>query len=180
MSGDSTTFDADQLRALLTRVGALATQRGTELELVAMGGAAIALLFGARRVTRDIDVVQVRPSREVLAELAGAVAREDGLPERWLSDNAAHFAPVVSIGPLLFEAPGVRVHAVAFEQLLASKLDAMRDDVDRADAVTVAVHLGMARTSLELAIAPFLRPERYARACEELEDIWQEIEDARG
>jgi hypothetical protein len=121
----------------------------------------------------------VRPSRELLAELAATVAREDGLSPRWLSDEAAHFAPSVSTGKLIFEAPGIRVHAVTLEQLLASKLDAMRDDVDRADAVTVAVELGLARTSMELAIAPYLRPERYARACEELEDIWPEVEDAR-
>jgi hypothetical protein len=73
----------------------------------------------------------------------------------------------------------MRVHAVTLEQLLASKLDAMRDDVDRADAVAVAAELGLARTSTELAIAPYVRPERYTRACEELTDIWAEVEDAR-
>jgi len=68
---------------------------------------------------------------------------------------------------------------VKLEQLLASKLDAMRDDVDRSDAIIIAAHLGMAQSSAELAIAPYLKPERYFRACEELEDIWQEVEDER-
>jgi predicted nucleotidyltransferase len=180
MSGAPTTFDSDQLRALLSRVGALAVIRGVDLQLTTVGGAAVALLFGTRRVTRDIDVVEVQPSREILDEIATAIAHEEGLPARWLSDEAARFVRVVSKGPLLFEGPGIRVHAVSLEQLLASKLDAMRDDVDRLDAVIVAARLGLAQSSLELAIAPYLRPERYKRACDELEDIWQEVEDARG
>jgi hypothetical protein len=55
----------------------------------------------------------------------------------------------------------------------------MRDDTDRADAVITATALGLAQSSTELAIAPYLRAERYARACQELSDIWPEVEDAR-
>ena len=178
MSATLPTLDAEQLRSLLTRVGALAANRGVELELVALGGAAIALLFESRRVTRDIDIIDVQPSRALLAELAAQIADEDALSPRWLSDDAAHFARGVSKGRLLISAPGIRLYACSLEQLLASKLDAMRDDVDRSDAIRVAVELGLARTSAELAIAPYLQPERYARACEELADIWQEVDDA--
>lgn len=55
----------------------------------------------------------------------------------------------------------------------------MRDDVDRADAISVAAELGLAQESTELAIARYLRPDRYKRACEELADIWAEVESAR-
>jgi hypothetical protein len=173
------TLDAGQLRELLTRLGALATDRGVELDLVALGGAVIALLFESRRTTRDIDLVEIYPSREFVTDLAAQVSRENGLSPRWLSDEAARFARSVSRGRLLFEAPGIRLYAVTHEQLLASKLDAMRDDVDRADAVVVASALGLTRSSTEPAIAPYIQPERYARACQELNDIWAEVEDAR-
>jgi predicted nucleotidyltransferase len=164
------TFDAAQIRALLQRVGALATARGADLDIVVLGGAAVALRFESRRTTRDVDVVEAHP-QELLSELALEIAKTEGLAPNWLPDGARH-------GPLLVEAPGIRAHAVSLEQLLASKLDAMRDDTDRADAVITAAALGMARSSAELAIAPYLRPERYERACQELDDIWQEVEDA--
>lgn len=173
------TFDATELRDLLTRVGALAADRGELLELIVLGGAAIALLFESRRTTRDVDVVAALPSKELLTELAVQVAKERGLAPRWLSDEASRFAPRVSKGALIFDANGVRIHSVALEQLLASKLDAMRDDVDRNDAIVVAAKLGLARSSTELAISPYVPQERLVRACEELADIWQEVEDAR-
>jgi predicted nucleotidyltransferase len=172
------TFDAAQIRALLQRVGALATARGTDLDIVVLGGAAVALLFESRRTTRDIDVVEAHP-QELLTDLAIQIAKAEGLAPNWLSDGARRFVTKVSRGPLLVEAPGIRAHAVSLEQLLASKLDAMRDDTDRSDAVVTAVALGLAHSSAELAIAPYLRPERYERACQELADIWQEVEDAR-
>jgi len=174
-------FDAERIRELLKRAGELAVLRQRELELVLVGGAAIALLFGSRRTTRDIDVVDVQPSRELLVEVAAEIAREYDLPPRWLSDEATRFVAGVagcSRGQLVFDAPGIRAYAVALEQLLASKLDAMRDDVDRADAIAVASALGLALDSTELAIAPYLRAERYQRACQELRDIWLEVEHA--
>lgn len=172
------TFDAAQIRGLLQRMGALATARGADLDIVMLGGAAIALLFESRRITRDIDVVEAHP-QDLLTELAVQIAKTEGLAPNWLSDDARRFVIRMSRGPLLVDAPGIRAHAVSLEQLLASKLDAMRDDTDRSDAVLTAAALGLAQSSAELAVAPYLRPERYERACQELSDIWQEVEDAR-
>jgi hypothetical protein len=117
------TLDADEIRALLLRVGGLAAQRGAELELVLLGGAAVALLFESRRSTRDIDVVSARP-RELLVDLAAEVARADGLSPRWISDEATRFATTISRGPLLLEGPGIRAHSVS---RTASRLEAGRD-----------------------------------------------------
>lgn len=179
MSSRRHAFDATQIEQLLTKLGQRAVGRGLTLELTIAGGAAMALGLGARRSTHDIDVVQVAPSRAVLLELAAEVASAEQLSERWISDDAARFAPAVSVGPVVHDAPGIRVRTVSDEQLLAMKLDAMRDDVDRADAVALATRLGFDQTSTELAIAPHLPRDRYKRACYELDDIWPEVEDAR-
>ena len=182
MAAAPPTFDAERIRTLLKRAGELAVARNSALDLLLLGGAAIALLFESRRTTRDIDVLEVRPSRELLSEISTQIAGEENLPTRWLNDDAARFARGVvaaSRGQVLFDAPGIRVQSVTLEQLLASKLDAMRDDVDRADAVTVAGAMGLSLSSTELAIAPYLRTDRYERACQELQDIWSEVEDAR-
>jgi hypothetical protein len=144
VTSTSKTFDAAQIRALLQRVGALAVARGAELDIVMLGGAAVALLFESRRTTRDIDVVDAHPP-ELLTELVAQVAELEGLTPNWLSDGAHRFVTKVSRGPLLLEAPGICAHAVSLEQLLASKLDAMRDDIDRSDAVVTAAALGLAQ-----------------------------------
>lgn len=172
-------FDAAKIGQLLTKLGVHAAARGVVLELTIAGGAAIALGFGARRSTHDIDVVRAAPSTVVLTELAREVAQEEHLGERWISDEAARFAPVVADGPVVHESRGIRVRTVTDVQLLAMKLDAMRDDVDRADAVVIAARLGFDQTSTELSVAPYVPRDRYRRACHELDDIWPEVEHAR-
>lgn len=179
MSANRHAFEADQLEQLLTKLGQLAASRGVMLELTIAGGAAMALGLAARRSTHDVDVVKVAPSRDTLLELAGEVAVAEGIAPSWISDDAARFAPTVSLGPVVHDSPGILVRTVSDEQLLAMKLDAMRDDVDRADAISVAVRLGFDQTSTELAIAPYVPRDRYKRACYELDDLWPEVEDAR-
>lgn len=179
MSANRHAFEADQLERLLTKLGQLAASQGVTLELTIAGGAAMALGLGVRRSTHDVDVVQVAPSRATLLELAGELATAEGIAPSWISDDAARFAPTVSTGPVVHESLGILVRSVSDEQLLAMKLDAMRDDVDRADAVAVAVRLGFDQVSTELAIAPYVPHDRYKRACYELDDLWPEVEHAR-
>jgi hypothetical protein len=93
MSSRRHAFDATQIEQLLTKLGQRAVGRGLTLELTIAGGAAMALGLGARHSTHDIDVVQITPSRTVLLELAAEVASAEQLSERWVSDDAARFAP---------------------------------------------------------------------------------------
>jgi predicted nucleotidyltransferase len=51
-----------------------------------------------------------------------------------LNDGAKGFLNGPTIGPLLLTAPGIQVHQVTPEQLLAMKLSAWRDDTDINDA----------------------------------------------
>lgn len=171
-------FDAQQLESHLRRLGEVARAQNITIDMVIVGGAAMALGFGTRRSTHDVDMVRATPSLEIVKGLARVVAEERSLGDRWLSADAVMFAPTIADGPVLLDSDGIRVRRVADEQLLAMKLDAMRDDVDRADAIVVATRLGLSRDSAELAIAPYVRTERYRRACDELEEIWDEVRHA--
>jgi hypothetical protein len=57
-------FDADQIRALLVELGQRLDARGIEARLFLVGGAAMALAFSRRRVTRDLDAV-FEPKKEI-------------------------------------------------------------------------------------------------------------------
>jgi len=169
---------AAELEAALLRLGELAQDQGETIELQIVGGAVMVMDFGSRKSTRDVDVVACSMDRETLSRLAQQVAKDANLPETWIGDGAARYAIRRSQGSELLNAPGIRVSRASIEQLLAMKLWAMRDDVDRDDAIVLARELGLNRESTELAIAPYVPNDDYQRACEELADLWEEIEDA--
>jgi len=86
--------------AALTRLGELAQQQSTRVELLVMGGAAMVLAYDARQSTRDVDVL-IRFPREarIVRDLAKQVGQEQDLPEDWLNDGAKGYLVGVSEGP---------------------------------------------------------------------------------
>ena len=73
----------------LTRLGELAQERGTKLEVCLYGGAVMMLAYDARDITKDVDAV-IQPS-ELGFELARQVGGELGLPEAWINDEVKVF-----------------------------------------------------------------------------------------
>ncbi|HEY5104173.1 MAG TPA: DUF6036 family nucleotidyltransferase [Acidimicrobiales bacterium] len=104
-------------------------QRGIEARLFVVGGAAITLAYGQRRMTRDVDAI-FEPKEAVYAA-AREVAGSRGLPDDWLNDAAKGFAP----GPdpnqrVVFRTQNLEVAVASPEYLLAMKLLASRADQD--------------------------------------------------
>ena len=119
------------LRALRA-LGEELSSEGVRAQIFIVGGAAMALAYSSRRVTKDIDAV-FEPKQTVYAA-AARVAEELGLPEDWLNDAVKGFMP----GP--DEAPrpvpsieGVEVTTASPRYLLAMKLMAMRFGEDDED-----------------------------------------------
>lgn len=91
------------------------------------GGAVFTLVYGSRNTTRDVDAV-VRPASEG-KRLALVVAREQQLPEDWLSDQVTQFLAANEQKRKITEqdfGPGLRVTAPTATYLLALKLKAAR------------------------------------------------------
>jgi hypothetical protein len=131
---DSPLLDAEQIRALLVELGQRLDARGIEARLFLVGGAAMALAFSRRRVTRDLDAVFV-PKREIYEE-AAALARERGLPVDWLNDSVKRLMPDREQpieGTSSFAAPGIRVGVASPEYLFAMKAMAARQEADGDD-----------------------------------------------
>lgn len=139
---DRPLLDRAAITAALRRLGDRLAFRGVVADLYVFGGAAMALAYDLRRSTRDIDAL-FHPHGVVLAE-AQSVALELGLPRWWLNEQASAY---VSPGgdadaPLVFDHPGLRVHAASAPHLLAMKvLAGRRRDAD--DIRMLADHLGL-------------------------------------
>lgn len=125
-------LDREEIRELLTELGRRLHTQGVEATVYIVGGAAIAIQFDGRRVTKDVDAV-FHPQATVRTE-AEHLAVERGLPKRWLNDSVAAFVPgpTEDVDAIPFEAPGLAVSIASPRHLLAMKMAAFRP-TDRPD-----------------------------------------------
>jgi hypothetical protein len=84
-------FSPNEIKALLAelleRLNAAQVRGGIRV----VGGAAIAMLYGGRAATADIDA-SLTPSKDIL-EVARQMATERSLPMDWLNDKVLAFIP---------------------------------------------------------------------------------------
>lgn len=150
----------EDILAALRDVGARLLGRGLQGDLYVVGGAAIALVYDLRRMTRDVDAA-FEPKMEIY-EAARLVAQERGLTPGWLNDAVKgtlagpdpHEAPVL-------ELPGLRCMVASPQMLLALKVLAHRPDSDAEDLRLLIgmLDLGTPDEVLDLA-ARLLAPRR--------------------
>jgi Nucleotidyltransferase of unknown function (DUF6036) len=158
MTGDGTLLDRTGIEDAFRRLGERLARRGVVADLYIFGGAAMALVYDARRATRDIDAV-FKP-HGIVVEEARAVAEELGLPHWWLNEQASvYIAPGGDVAASrVFDHPGLRVSAASPEHLLAMKVLAGR----RRDAEDIRVlvdRLGLTSPAEVLAICADVFPE---------------------
>jgi len=143
MSDTSRTLTRDQVLGLLREVGEYLLGRGSEATIYVVGGAAMALVFDSRRVTRDVDAA-IRSDSDAVREAVAVVAERHDLDPDWLNTRAAAFMtnePDDDATELTV--PGLRVLLASPEHLIAMKLRAMRDrDLD--DLETLFRYTGIA------------------------------------
>lgn len=125
-------FTRARIVRALEALGAELTSEGVRAQIFIVGGAAMALAYSTRRVTKDIDAV-FEPKQRVYAA-AAKVAEGLGLPEDWLNDAVKGFMP----GPDEAARPvpaieGIEVTTASPRYLLAMKLMAMRFGEDDED-----------------------------------------------
>ncbi|WJK32326.1 DUF6036 family nucleotidyltransferase [Solwaraspora sp. WMMA2065] len=120
-----------ELERAFSSLGDRLVRRGVVADIFVVGGAAMALAYDAKRVTRDVDAMFV-PHGVVLDE-ARAVADELGLPPWWLNEQASVYVSGKEDPGRrrVFDHPGIRVMAASPEHIFAMKaLAARARDVD--------------------------------------------------
>ena len=138
-------LDADRITALLNRLDTRLRTRGIAAELYVVGGAAVLVATGLRRVTRDVDVTHLDPA---VAHEARLLGEEEDLPADWLNSAAGAWAPPGHHHEPLAAGPGLTVCYASGEELLAMKMIALRTQ-DAPDIVALAAQLGLHREPAE-------------------------------
>ena len=132
--------------------------------LYVIGGACMALAYGRGRSTRDIDA-RIDTGHGALIDAAHDIARERGLSQSWLNDQATSAIPR---GPdrraqTLYESPHLVVTGASAQYLLAMKLEAGRDK-DYDDIAYLLQHLSIETSDQALAIHETVLPDSDRRA----------------
>jgi hypothetical protein len=120
-----------------------------------------------------VDAYFIQPEASVLRHAAEVVADRLGLPTDWLNDAAKGYFVGVSAGSVLYESPNLIVRAAATEQLLAMKLAAWRDAIDRADAALLLSHLDGSAHEIWSTVERFVPPNLLDKASYAFEDLWE-------
>jgi len=151
---------------------------GERAQIAITGGAALVLLFNARQTTKDVDAYFVQPDPPRIREAAARVSRALDLPEDWLNDGAKGYFVAISEGEIVYESPTLTVRAVSLEQLLAMKLAAWRDAVDRADARLLLSKMQGSRDEIWPRIEPFVPRSHVDKASYAFDDLWDSTQHA--
>ena len=168
-------LSADDIQRGLVALAVELAKRGDRAELAIAGGAALVLLFNARETTKDVDAYFIAPTASRIREAVVQVAVELDLPGDWLNDGAKGYFVGVSDGETLYDSPSLVVRAVSTAQLLAMKLAAWRDAIDRADARLLLSRMEGSAAEVWAMIEPFVPPHAIDKASYAFDDLWESM-----
>jgi hypothetical protein len=150
-------FTRARIVAALEELGQELTSVGIRGQVFIVGGAAMALAYSTRRVTRDIDAV-FEPKLAIYQAAERVAARLD-LPEDWLNDGVKGFLPGADRDAVpLPEIVGIEVTAASPRYLLAMKLLAMRFGEDDDDITILLRQTGIESPDEALALLARMYP----------------------
>lgn len=143
-------FRRDDVVELLREVEARLAARGVTLDIQIVGGAALLLHGVLDRATGDIDALYA--TGDIVDEVAADMAREYGLPPKWLNHNAAAFLPDEAqwiAGP---EGTSSAVRLADLPTLAAMKMAAERaKDIEDLGHIVLALGIEQADELVRLA-----------------------------
>ena len=168
-------LSADDIKRAFAALAEEMARQGRQAELVVVGGAALVLLFRARESTKDVDAYFVAPEASVLRDAAEAVADSLDLPRDWLNDGAKGYLVGVTKGEVLYESRALTVRAASTAQLLAMKLSAWRDAIDRGDAKLLLSHMAGSLDEIWSKVKPFVASHQLDKASYAFEDLWESL-----
>ena len=100
------------------------------------------------------------------------IESEFELPNGWLNDGAKGFLNGYEEGPVVLESKGIKVVSPVYQQLLAMKLGAWRDDIDIQDGILLLRNIPGTKIDIWDTVQPFIVPGRELKAQYAFEDIW--------
>jgi hypothetical protein len=168
-------LSADDIKNAFAALSADLASRDERAQIAITGGAALVLLFNARETTKDVDAFFIQPDPPRIREAAARVARDLDLAEDWLNDAAKGYFVAISEGEVVYESTALIVQAVAIEQLLAMKLAAWRDAIDRGDAGLLLSKISGSAQEIWSRVEPFVPRSYLDKASYAFDDLWDSI-----
>jgi len=129
----------------LNRLGDLLGQNKRKYTLTCAGGIVSLLYFQSRSNTADVDVMFPEPwegSLKPLKQSIEQVSKELKLPKRWMNDSIKFFGLETRGDTVIFKHPNLTLVAAKWEELLAHKVKAYRDERDYRDALLIMREIG--------------------------------------
>jgi hypothetical protein len=165
----SAAFGRDALLEAFDRIGRVAVQAGTKLQIAIYGGSALMLASNFRFATEDVDVSRLEhPLPDWLAEVVRAIASQNRWREDWFNDGVAfHLSPLADNAADHLEfgtfprdgtPVGLVVSVPSAEYLLALKLkafrimDPLRGENERLDILNLMQVVGISTADDAIAL----------------------------
>lgn len=127
------------------------------------------------KASHSPDACNASPAASVVRDAVARVATTLELPPDWLNDGAKGYFIGVSLGSPLYDSPSLTVRAVTTAQLLAMKLAAWRDAVDRADAKLLLASIEGAREQIWQTVRRDVPPHDLQKASYAFDDLWEAL-----
>jgi hypothetical protein len=152
-------FSRAEIVGALQALGDELSSKGVHGQIFIVGGAAMALAYSTRRVTKDIDAV-FEPKSSIY-EAAAKVAEDLDLPENWLNDAAKGFMPGEDgAARPVPDVQGIEITTASPQYLLAMKLMAMRYGEDDEDIEMLIHECGLRSAQEVLELLARIYPTR--------------------
>jgi hypothetical protein len=138
----------------------------------------MALRFGARRTTQDVDAVLPSEGRDRVLSAADRIADACGLPRGWLNTKAADagYVPPAALhtAEVAFREGSLEVSVPSREHMIAMKLCAYRGATDRQDLEALLAATAMVDVeSVWDAVGGLVPSEKRGQARYHLELFWE-------
>lgn len=156
-------LDRRRLTELLDDLAERLRRAGVRANVYVVGGAAMTLAYRRDRTTHDIDA-RIDSGHSAIVNAVREIARERGLPESWLNEQATSYMPreADARAPTLYNSPYLVVTGASAEHMLAMKLESGRN-TDRGDVETLLDHLRIRKPSDAIRIHERLFPDSTRR-----------------
>jgi len=175
MRSDGPLLGRERITELLAELGRRCAALGLSVDMVVVGGGAIALAYSGDRATRDIDAI-FEPKMRVY-EVAHLMAEELELPRDWLNDGVKGLLPDFEDRGhhVTVESEGIRVLVPSPGYLFAMKAVSARIGVDDDDVRLLGRRIGVTTADEAFeAVERFYRRDRIsAKAGFYLQAIFQ-------
>lgn len=155
---------------------------GGPRHVTVIGGAAMILGYGARRMTDDVDVVMTDEVAADVLPAAMAIAPEFGLDPQWLNQQAIEASLIVRPkinDKTVFASKSLVLEAPPVEHMLAMKLVANRRHKDWDDAALLLKRMVQRGLSSEddvwTFIGGFVPVAKLRTARYNLSDLWERV-----